>query len=103
MYLLRNAAPARGTERRSLEIGAAIAIAAMFVPPTLGPLIRPSLNQPHGLLGCYYEGLRPNGDFPPHIRRVDSDIDFDDIVSLGSLPSPSAVIWRGKIIAPADG
>jgi hypothetical protein len=103
VYLLRNTAPARGTERRNLEIGAAIAIAAMFVPPTLGPLIRPSLNQPHGLLGCYYEGLRPNGDFPPHIRRVDSDIDFDDIVSLGSLPSPSAVIWRGKIIAPADG
>ncbi len=102
LYLLRKAAP-RDANRRSLEVGAVIAIAAMFLPPTLGPLIRPSVNQPHGLLGCYYEGLRPNGDFPPHIRRVNSDIDFDDIVALGSLPSPSAVIWRGKIIAPEAG
>ena len=103
LYLLRDAVPPPGTSRRSLEAGAAIAIAAMFVPPTLGPLFRPNVDLPHGLLGCYYEGLRPNGDFPPHIRRVDSDIDFDDIVALGSLPSPSAVIWRGKIIAPEAG
>ena len=103
IYLVRNVMQPDGKSRRSLEAGATIAIAAMFLPPTLGSLFRPSVNQPHGLLGCYYEGLRPNGDFPPHIRRVDSEINFDDIVALGSLPSPSAAIWRGKLIVPAAG
>ncbi len=103
IYLLRNAEPPRIMSRTRLNAVAGVAIALLFIPPTLGPLMRPSLKQSHGLLGCYYEGLRPTGEFPPHIQRVDSEINFDDIVALGSLPSPSAVVWRGKLIAPVAG
>jgi hypothetical protein len=106
IYLLRTPEPGSnpGHSRRSgLIVPAGIAVAVLFAPPTLGRLFQPRLDQAQGLLGCYYEGLRPNGEFPPHIKRIDAQIDFDNIVQLGALPSPSAVIWRGKLNAPTAG
>ncbi len=91
------------TLRHRIAAAAAIGIVAIVAPPTFGAIfLRPNLNQPHGLMGRYYEGLRDN-PFPPHIQRVDSTVDFDDIVALGSLPYPSYATWTGKIIAPVAG
>ena len=91
------------TLRHRIAAAAAIGIVAIVAPPTFGAIfLRPNLNQPHGLMGRYYEGLRGN-PFPPHIQRVDSTVDFDSIVALGSLPYPSYATWTGKIIAPVTG
>jgi PA14 domain len=91
--------------RRRAAIVAAAAIGAMVAPPVYGALfLRPNLDQPHGLLGRYYEGQRNNSSsYPPHIERVDHQVDFDTIVSLGSLPYPSYTIWTGKLVAPVSG
>jgi len=79
------------------------AIGAFFVPPTLGALLPPSgSNQSNGLLGRYYEGLEPSG-FPPHIIRVDRNIDFKNITELGALPYPSFAIWTGNIAVAKSG
>jgi len=69
---------------------------------TLGAFVRPDLDQASGLLGRYYEGLHPE-KFPPIIVRVDTKINFNSITDLGSLPSPSCVLWRGQIYAPKPG
>jgi hypothetical protein len=91
--------------RRRAAIIAAAAIGAMVAPPVYGALfLRPNLNQPHGLLGRYYEGQRSNPyACPPHIERIDRQVDFDTIVSLGSLPYPSYTIWTGKLVTPVSG
>jgi PA14 domain len=90
-------------QRRRMALIAAVAIVALVSPPVYGALfLRPNLEQAHGLLGRYYEGLR-DSHFPPHIERVDRQVDFDTIVSLGSLPYPSYVTWTGKLIAPVSG
>lgn len=84
-------------------LAAALAIFALFMPPMVGTALRAMApQQRHGLLGRYYEGRR-QGSFAPHIERVDPLINFDDIVALGSLPSPSFVVWRGTLQAPASG
>jgi PA14 domain len=84
-------------------LAAGAALIAMFVSPIIGTLfLQPKLNQAYGLLGRYYEGLEP-GRFPPHITRVDSNIDFDGIVALGALPSPSTVRWSGRLYVPTTG
>jgi hypothetical protein len=89
--------------RRRMAAIATIAILALISPPVFGALfLRPKLDQSHGLLGRYYEGLRNSG-FPPHIERVDQQVDFDSIVALGSLPYPSYATWTGKLIAPVTG
>lgn len=89
--------------RRRAVVAAGLAIGAVFVPPVIGSaLLRPKLDELHGLLGRYYEGLRPGG-FPPHIERVDKQIDFQNIIQLGALPSPSSVVWTGKLFAPVTG
>ncbi len=103
LYLVKTIGPARIASRRNLDRAAVLAIVAMVAPPTIGGLFgRGDAGKTHGLLGCYYEGLRPSG-FPEHIRRVDELISFDNLAQLGALPSPSAVVWRGKIIAPVAG
>ncbi len=57
---------------------------------------------PHGLLGRYYVGDQC-GDSPPHIIRVDRQIDFDDIAHMGAMPFPSCDRWTGELIAPSAG
>ncbi len=89
--------------RRRMTAFAALAIVALVSPPIFGALfLQPNLNQAHGLLGRYYEGTR-NSHFPPHIERVDRNVDFDSIVALGSLPYPSYAVWTGDLIAPVSG
>ena len=89
--------------RRTVAIAGAVGIVALVAPPTVGAILMgASLNQPHGLTGRYYEGLR-DSQFPPHILRVDRQVDFDSIVALGSLPYPSYATWTGRIIAPVTG
>ena len=91
------------TLRRRMSAITAVAILALISPPVYGALfMRPNLDQSHGLLGRYYEGLHSNG-FPPHIERVDRQVDFDSIIALGSLPYPSYATWTGKLIAPVTG
>jgi hypothetical protein len=103
--LLRNleASPQLWPRQRIGAI-AVIAIVALVSPPIFGALfMRPNLDQSHGLLGQYYEGNPGGNHFPPHIRRVDGQVDFDSIVALGSLPYPSYATWRGELITPVSG
>jgi hypothetical protein len=97
--------PADHSMRRRMTAFAVIAIVALVSPPIFGALfLRPNLNEPHGLLGQYYEGTHNGaGRFPPHIERVDRQVDFDSIVALGSLPYPSYATWTGDLIAPVSG
>jgi hypothetical protein len=90
--------------QQDLAAGAVVlAIIALFAPPTIGAMVpSPTLSAASGLLGRYYEGLRPNG-FPPHIVRVDRNVDFQNVTQLGALPFPSFVTWSGKLDAPRSG
>jgi hypothetical protein len=89
--------------RRRMLAAVGLAIGAVFAPPTVGSILaKPDLKMAHGLLGRYYEGLRPNG-YPAHIVRVDQTIDFDSVVQLGALPTPSSVIWTGNIAISMPG
>ena len=100
---LRNSDLWQTPKRPKAAAATALAIVALFAPPIVGAsLRRPSHNQTNGLLGRYYEGLRPNR-FPPHIQRVDKEIAFDSIAEMGALPSPSFVLWTGKLTAPTTG
>jgi hypothetical protein len=93
--LLREFSGREPSRRRLLaEGGAALAIIALFIPPLSGALSGTRPPAAHGLLGRYYEGLRP-GSFPPHIVRVDAEIDFSNVAELGALPFPSTTIWTG--------
>ncbi len=101
--LLRDSDLWQTPRRRKAAAATALAIVALFAPPIVGAsLHQPGHDEPHGLLGRYYEGLRPNR-FPPHILRVDKEIAFDNIAELGALPSPSFVRWTGKLTAPTTG
>jgi hypothetical protein len=95
-----------GTLSRAFRFSVAaatVAIAALFAPPIAGALLdHHEYEGGHGLLGRYYEGSRADA-FPPHIRRVDAEINFDSIAQLGALPPPSVVVWTGEILAPAAG
>ncbi len=102
--LIRSLRDAPSRQREFLVSSAtAIAIAAMFLPPAFGSLDNPAPTGPlHGLLGRYYEGLDPGG-FPPHIVRVDPQLDFRNVAALGGLPPPSCAIWSGELLAPRSG
>jgi len=79
------------------------AIGAMFLPPLLGPSLgRLRAPSSHGLMARYYRGLEPNG-FPPHIERVDRELDFGSVAELGALPAPSRIVWSGTLLAPISG
>ncbi|HVN89726.1 MAG TPA: PA14 domain-containing protein [Candidatus Binataceae bacterium] len=85
---------------RSLGISA---ILTLFALPLVYTRVTAMKAVPHnGLFGRYYRELRPNG-FPPHFERVDAQIDFPNVGSLGGLPGPSRVIWTGTLTAPRDG
>lgn len=94
----------RDNIRASLgSIAIALAIAILFVPPLTGPLQqRLSTQARHGLLARYYVGSNP-GDTPPHLIRVDANIDFNNVAALGASPFSSSVIWSGTLIAPLTG
>ena len=102
--MLMRALRPRSNRLARLGTGAALtAIGMLFVPPTVGALLPPSgSGVSNGLLGRYYEGMQPSG-FPPHITRIDRQIDFKNITELGALPYPSFVIWTGKIVVPVTG
>ncbi len=101
LMLLKELAPA--TVPAGMRAALAVAVAAFFVPPLIGTIAAASgLSASHGLLGKYYEGLTP-GSFPPHIVRIDPQLDFPNVAALGGLPFPSCVIWSGAILAPRPG
>jgi hypothetical protein len=99
----RFAGKASPGRRRIFALSGYVAIAALFLPPTIGSLMPVSgATDKHGLLGRYYEGLGPNG-FPPHLVRIDRQLDFGSIADLGALPYPSYTVWTGEISIPRNG
>jgi hypothetical protein len=79
------------------------AVALLFLVPLIGTTIARLRAQPrNGLLGRYYRELEPNG-FPPHLERVDRELDFDSVAALGGLPAPSRIVWSGTLTAPRSG
>jgi hypothetical protein len=92
-----------GASRRLKQIAAATAIAAVFLLSMNQRIMQSFVDRgDHGLLGRYYVGERC-AEFPPHIVRVDRQLDFDDIAEMGAMPFPSCDIWRGRLIAPKAG
>ncbi|MBF6567370.1 MAG: hypothetical protein IVW54_00670 [Candidatus Binataceae bacterium] len=90
-------------QSRVLLAAAAAGSLAFFMPPVVGAVAQISgLSASHGLVGRYYEGLRPAG-FPPHIVKIDPQIAFNNVAELGGLPFPSCVIWDGAILIPRPG
>jgi hypothetical protein len=84
-------------------IAVSLAIAILFVPPLTGPLQqRLSTQAKSGLLARYYIGNNP-GETPPHLVRVDANIDFNNVAELGAMPFASSVVWSGLLIAPRPG
>jgi hypothetical protein len=85
------------------SIALSLAIAILFVPPLTGPLQqRLSTQARQGLLARYYIGNAP-GETPPHLIRVDANIDFNNVAELGAMPFASSVVWSGALIAPRTG
>ncbi len=92
-----------GGSRRLKQIAAATGIAAVFLLSMSQRVMQPFIDRgDHGLLGRYYVGERC-AEYPPHIVRVDRELDFDDIAEMGAMPFPSCDIWRGELIAPKAG
>ena len=92
-----------GASRRLLQLATALGIAALFLLSMSQRIMQPfAQTADHGLLGRYYAG-EACGETAPHIVRVDRQLDFDDITSMGAMPFPSCDFWRGQIVAPATG
>jgi len=82
---------------RAWRIGTISAIGVVFAAPLIHLGYTSLQNAPHnGLLGRYYRELRPNG-FPPHIERVDPQLNFGSVGELGGIPGPSRVVWTGTL------
>jgi len=89
--------------RRLATAAIAFGIAAIFLPSVIGIVRRPVLIEGRqGLLGRYYFDDEP-GENPPQFVRVDRQIDFDDIASMGAVPFPSVVVWTGELLVPRTG
>lgn len=85
------------------SLAVALAIAILFIPTLTAPLQqRLSLQQSHGLLARYFVGQEP-AETPPHLIRVDPQINFDNVAELGAMPFASSVTWAGTLIAPKAG
>jgi len=70
---------------RRWRIGTISAIGLVFAAPLIDLGCKSLETPPHnGLLGRYYRELRPNG-FPPHLERVDPQLDFGSVGELGCL------------------
>ncbi len=92
-----------GASRGLKQIAATTGIAAVFLLSMSQRVMQPFVDRgDHGLLGRYYVGERC-AEYPPHIVRVDRQLDFDDIAEMGAMPFPSCDIWRGALIAPKAG
>lgn len=84
-------------------VAVSLAVAIVFVPPLTGPFQQSfSLHKRHGLLARYFIGDNP-GQTPPHLIRVDSDINFNNVAELGASPFTSCVVWTGTLLAPKPG
>ncbi len=93
----------KGTSRRLFGAAAATAIAGLFLLSMSATILQPlELSRRHGLLGRYMVGERCF-ESPPHIVRVDGQLNFQGIGEMGAMPFPSCAVWRGAIIAPRDG
>ena len=92
-----------GASRRLTQIATAVGIASVFLL-SMNQLVMQRFLQSghHGLLGRYYVGDQC-GETPPHIVRVDPQLDFDTIAEMGAMPFPSCDIWRGQLMAPKTG
>ncbi len=93
----------RGANRRWLESAVIGSLLLLCVLPFTSRIAARLRAKPrHGLLGRYYRELRLTR-FPPHIERVDRELNFDNAGELGGLPAPSRVIWTGTLQAPLTG
>ncbi len=93
----------RKTTRHLIAVAVSIAIASIFLLSMSATILQPyELSRPNGLLGRYMVGDNCT-DGPPHIVRVDSQLDFANIGHMGAMPFPSCTVWKGQLIAPADG
>jgi PA14 domain-containing protein len=89
--------------RRLTQIATAAGIAALFLLSMNQRVMQRFVQSGHnGLLGRYYVGEQC-GESPPHIVRVDRQIDFNQISEMGAMPFPSCDIWRGELLAPKTG
>ena len=78
-------------------------IAIMFLAPLNGRIAQPIQLRAHqGLLGRYFVG-DVAGETPPHIVRIDREVNLDNITEMGAMPFPSVALWTGRIIAPVSG
>ncbi len=92
-----------GLRARTSSAAVALAILSLFVPPLTAPLQQQlSVRSSHGLLARYFLGNRI-GEGPPHLVRVDREVNFDNVAELGAMPFPSMVVWTGTLIAPKTG
>ena len=92
-----------GASRRLTQIAATMGIAAVFLLSMNQRVMQAFVDSGRqGLLGRYYVGEQC-GEYPPHIVRVDRQLDFNDIAEMGAMPFPSCDIWRGALIAPNTG
>jgi hypothetical protein len=92
-----------GASRRLTQIATTVGIAALFLLSMNQRIMQRFVQSgKHGLLGRYYVGDQC-GETPPHIVRVDRQLDFDEISEMGAMPFPSCDIWRGQLIAPKTG
>ncbi|MDB5108401.1 MAG: hypothetical protein JWM69_1342, partial [Candidatus Binatus sp.] len=91
------------TSRRLIVFAAALGIFAIVLLSSSQTIMRPlALSSPTGLLGRYFVGEQCGQD-PPHIVRVDRQLDFGNIVEMGAIPFPSCTVWTGTLDAPAAG
>jgi hypothetical protein len=92
-----------GAPRRMTQIAVTIGIASVFLL-SMNQRIMQSfvVKGQHGLLGRYYVGENC-AETPPHMVRVDRQLDFQNIAEMGAMPFPSCDIWRGQVIAPESG
>lgn len=92
-----------GAWGRVWRLGAMGALGALFLLPLAGILRERMKPAPgNGLRGRYYRELQPNG-FPPHVDRVDPDLNLANVAAMGAMPAPSRVVWSGALTAPVSG
>jgi uncharacterized membrane protein YbaN (DUF454 family) len=93
----------RPAVRNTGPLAVALGVAVMFLASLDGAIAEPlALRAHHGLLGRYFVGERA-GQTPPHIVRIDRQINFDHVAEMGAMPFPSVALWTGRLIAPATG
>jgi len=92
-----------GGWKRGWRLGAIGVLGVLFLLPVAGILHERMTPIPtNGLRGRYYRELQPNG-FPPHVDRVDPNLDLANVGAMGAMPAPSRVVWSGTLTAPVQG